>query len=90
MEKFNVDFKEGKAVASYDGDADGEKSLKLELDLKEVYGELLAKGEAKIDVKSMSLKLDGSKVVATIDTDKDGEALMVAELDIVEAMSEAM
>lgn len=77
-------------VGSYDGNSDGQDSASVKLALGEAYQELLDKGEAKIEVKSLSLKREGGKIVASLDTDKDGEPVLEIMLDLIEGLEEAM
>lgn len=87
--KFNVKMADSKVVAGYDGNSDGENSISIKLNLGEAFQELMQKGEAKIEVKSLSIKREGSKMIAVLDTDKDGEAVLECELDALEALDEA-
>lgn len=90
MKKFPVTFEDSKLVAGYDGNEDGQNSVSLKLNLKEGLSELISKGVAKIDVKTLTLKKDGSKISLYVDTDKDGEAILEGELDVGEALDEAL
>ena len=89
MKKFGLDFKDGVIEGFYDGNADGDKSVKLNINIKEVYGELFSKGEAKVDVKSFSIKKEGAKIILVLDTDKDDQPVLELELDFIEGLQEA-
>lgn len=88
--KFSMDFEGTKVVAGYDGNADGEKSASINLDLKEVYEELMNKGEAELSVKAIKFKREGTKVLAVVDTDGDDQGVLNLTLDLGEAMEEAI
>lgn len=88
--KFNVDFKDGKVSAGYDGNSDGEQSVTVALNLKEIYGELMDKGEAQVDIKKLSLKREGTRIIGTLDTDQDGEPVGELRIDLGEALEEAI
>ena len=90
MNKFNLEIKDSKVIGSYDGNADGEKSASISLDLKEILGEVLSKGEAKLDVKSLSVKMELTKLKIQFDSDKDGEPVGEIVLDFAEAFDEAV
>ena len=87
--KFNVNFEGTKVVAGYDGNSDGENSVSIKLDLGEAFGEVVKKGEAKLEVKAISFKREGAKLKVVIDSDKDGEAVLELEIDSLEALDEA-
>ena len=89
MDKFNMKMEGTSLVGGYDGDSDGKNSISFKLNLQEVYGELLAKGEAKLDVKAISFKMVGSKITAVIDSDKDGQAVLEIDADLLEGLKEA-
>jgi|GEM_PF-5943153 len=88
MDKFKFKFEGMTAKASYDGNSDGEDSVAIKLALQEVYEELMAKGEAKVDAV-ITFKRDGGKISVSVDTDKDGEAVLEIEADILEGIQEA-
>lgn len=88
--KLKVSFKEKSLGVAFDGDQDGEASVKLDAHLEEVYQELLDRGEAKIDVKTLSVKMDGGKITLQLDTDRDGEPVLSLMLDGAEGLSEAL
>ena len=87
-DKFKLNFSGTKVEGSYDGDNDGSSSAKISIELKEVYEELMAKGEAKVDAV-ISFKRVGGKISVLVDTDKDGEAVVDLELDLIEGLKEA-
>ena len=90
MKKFNVDAKDGKVQVSYDGDADGEKSVELGIIIDEAGQEILKKGQP-IQGKAMvdfELGVDG-KLKLSLDTDKDGEPSVELKIALMEALSEA-
>lgn len=86
---FNLNFQETKIVAGFDGDKDGKNSVETKLDLKEVYQELLDKGEAKVSA-IISYKMIDNKVVASVDTDKDGEPSLEITVDMAEGFKELL
>ncbi len=88
MNKFKFQFKGTSAEVAYDGNSDGEDSLALKLQLGEVYQELMAKGEAKVDAV-VSFKRNGGKIQISVDTDKDGEAALTLDADILEGIEES-
>ena len=90
MDKFELKMNGTDVMGSYDGNSDGQKSVELKLSLGEVYQELLKKGEAKLEVKTLTLKRDGGKVIVSLDTDKDGEAVLELTLDLIEGLEEAI
>lgn len=89
MDKFKVKLEGTSVVASYDGNSDGENSASLKLHLKEVYEELMDKGEATIK-STVTFKRSGGKINVSIDSDKDGEAVAEIMLDLLEGLEEAM
>ena len=89
MDKFSMKLDGTTVVGSYDGNSDGQASVALKLDLKEVYGELLDKGEANVS-GVVSVVREGGKLVVSIDSDKDGEAMLKLELDLIEGLEEAV
>lgn len=89
MSKVKYEVEGGALNVGLDYNEDGEKSLNAKLFLNEVIGELVAKGEAKEDVKVTSFKFELPKLIVVIDTDKDGENLLELELDVMEALQEA-
>lgn len=82
------DFVDGKAKVSLDSDNDGVPSMGLEVNLKELVQELLAKGETKEGEKVLKVSLDGLKVKMEIDSDKDGEKSFVLFADLPESFDE--
>lgn len=89
MEKFKVKLEGTSVIAGYDGNSDGQNSASLKLHLKEVYEELMDKGEATVK-STITFKRSGGKISAVIDSDKDGESVAEIELDILEGLEEAM
>jgi len=90
MSEVSVDVKENKIVAGLDANKDGEASVKLNINLKEVLEELRAKGEAKIEGKKVSLKFELTKLKVLVDTDGDGEPIVALEVDLGESYEEFM
>ena len=89
MPNVNVKVSEGVVAIGLDANQDGQNSITLKINSKEGLEELFAKGEAKIEVKTLSLKLEGTKIVGTLDTDKDGECVATLEADLLEGYEEA-
>lgn len=88
MSKVNVKFENNKVVAGFDADQDGVNSLQAKLDLKEVYEELAAKGEVKVDA-AITYKMEGTSLKVLIDTDKDSEPALEIEANLLEGFKEA-
>jgi len=86
--KFDFEIKEGSLHASVDMNQDGEKLMKIKLNLTEAIQEAFAKGEAIKDVKVVDFKFELTKLKLKLDTDKDGEELMEIEIDLAEAFDE--
>lgn len=84
-----VKFEDGKVVAAFDSNKDGEPSIKLSLCVSEALEEAFSREDAVLDAKVVSAKFEGSVLVLELDTDKDGEKLLKLELDLGEAFDEA-
>jgi len=88
MSKVNVKVLDGSVNIGFDGNQDGQNSIGLKLNLKEGLEELFAKGEVKVEVKLLTLKIEGTKILASIDSDKDGEPVATIEADLLEGYEE--
>lgn len=86
--KINVTMEESKLKVGVDTNEDGQNAVEVKLNVKEGLEELFSKGEVKLEVKTLSLKLVGTKVVMTVDTDKDGESLLEVDADLLESYEE--
>lgn len=89
--KVDFNFKGKKLDVSTDLDQDGVKSIRVMIDLPEIYQEALKRGETVVveGVKAVSLKMEGFKLVTKIDTDRDNEPAMIVEADLPEVFDEA-
>lgn len=85
----SAEVQDSKLIVGVDTNKDGEKSIQLKINSPELLEELFAKGEAKIDVKTITLKMDLMKVKVAVDTDKDGEPVLEGEADLAEIFDEA-
>ena len=83
-------IRDGKLEASIDMNQDGEKSLKLTLNLTEAIQELIAKGGKIEGAKIVDFKFELTKLRLKIDTDQDGEELMEIEIDLAESFDEVI
>lgn len=94
MSKGSLKFEDGKIVAGFDSNEDGQASAGLELKVSEAVEEGLAamkKGEKKVvelEAKKVSLEFEEGKVKVSVDTDGDGEAMLSAFVDLQESFEE--
>lgn len=89
MEKFSVEFKDGKLNFGVDSDQDGEKAIKGSVHLNEALMEAISRGDAVEGVKVVDFRFELTKMILEIDTDKDGEKVVELEIDLGEAFGEA-
>jgi len=89
-DKFKVEAKDGAVAISYDGDADGENSVKLSIMMSELAQELFNKGEmVGMEGKyKYSFELPG-KLKLALDSDQDGAPSIKLEVDLAEALAES-
>ena len=86
--KINVSMEESKVKVGIDTNRDGQNAVEVKLNLKEALQEAIEKGEAKVDVKSLTLKLEGTKIILLVDTDKDAEPVLEVTADLLESYEE--
>ena len=86
--KFKVAADGGAVAISYDGDADGENSVKLSIMLSELAQELFNKGEiVEGEGKyKYSFELPG-KLKMSMDSDQDGAPSVKLDIDLAEALA---
>ena len=90
MTKFTPIVKDGKLGLAYDGNADGENSVTLDIELDEAISEVLKKGEAVEGETVVKFKIDPIEgLTLQIDADKDGEPSVNLKVDIMEAVQES-
>lgn len=87
--KFNIGFQGSNLEGGYDGNADGENSVSLKLNLAEVLDELKKNGSAEIEAKKIKIEMDGAKIKVLVDTNKDGENVFEFQADLLEGLQEA-
>lgn len=90
MDKFKVQFNGAKLEGSYDGNADGEPSVALNIHLAEILDELNSKGEVEVEVKKLRLKKEGAKLTVELDPNQDGDAVLDIMVDGAEVLDEAI
>ena len=91
-DKIKFGFKGSNFELSYDGNADGQNSVKLAVNLMEILDEV-KKGEGsevEIEAKSIKVSMEGSKIILKVDTNKDGEEVLMLEADLAEGLDEAI
>lgn len=88
-DKIKVNFEDSKFNVSYDGNSDGENSVKISLNLKETLDELRNKAQDGSVGEPLSVSMDGSKVIIKGDLNKDGESFIDIEIDLFEALDES-
>ena len=71
-----------------DSNNDGEKVVRLSLNISEAIKEAVSRGKAVEGVKLAAFEFQGSKLVILLDTDKDGTPLMALDIDLMEAFDE--
>jgi len=88
-EKIKVGFEGSDFGVAYDGNADGQHSVKISLKLAEVIDELKNKAGEGATGKPVTLSMEGTKVVVKGDLNKDGESFLEIEVDLLEGLDEA-
>jgi len=86
--KFDVGFENNKLSMSLDLNQDGDKLMKLNLNLGEALQEAINRGEKVEGAKLVSFEFSVTKLKLKLDTDQDGEELMELEVDLAEALDE--
>lgn len=86
--KFDVSFENNELNLGIDLNKDGEKLMKVKLNLGEAIQEAFKKGEAIEGAKVVAFEFKLTKLVVKIDTDRDGESLLEIEIDLAEALDE--
>lgn len=84
----NFDIEGDKLNIDIDSNKDGEKVVRLTLNITEAIQEAVARGTAVDGAKIASFEFQGSKLVVAIDSDKDGEPLLALDIDLMEAFDE--
>lgn len=88
--KFKPTVDDGKISLAYDGNADGENSVTLDIVVDEAIAEALNKGEAVEGETKVKFKIDPIKGLSlSLDTDQDGEPSVNLHADIMEAVQES-
>jgi hypothetical protein len=90
-DKIKYGFNGSNFELAYDGNADGENSVKMAVNLMEVLDEL-KKGDSdsvEIEAKSVKISMEGSKIIIKVDANKDGEEFLLVEADLAEGFDEA-
>jgi hypothetical protein len=86
--KFDFEVKDGAFNASVDMNQDGDKFMKLKLNITEGIQELIAKGGKLEGAKVVEVKFELTKMIIKLDTDRDGEELLELEVDMAEGFQE--
>lgn len=90
MSKFIPKAKDGKIAIEYDGNADGEASVKMSIVIDEATQEMFKKGQAVEGEAKVKFKMSPSgELSLQLDTDQDGEPSVMIEADVMEALEEA-
>lgn len=88
-EKVKVGFEGSSFAVKYDGDADGQNSVELKVNLAEALSEL--RGGEKVEVKAdkVTFELEGSDIILKVDLDGDKESVVELKASLLEGLSEA-
>ena len=81
-------FTEGVLDLDVDANKDGEKVLKLSLNVNEAVQEAISKGEKLEGVSIVDFEFEGSTLNLQIDSDMDGEPVLKIKIDLMEAFDE--
>ena len=88
MSKFDYDFKDNELMIGVDSNEDGEKSLDVQVSLKEAIQEILKRGEKIDNAKLVDFELSLKGIRLALDTDQDGEKLLYINLNLAEVFDE--